>query len=204
MVHLPDTASRRTPNSEGRPGPRDSRRERAKILFPFYTGVVDLIAAARESQDILILSYTVRYEPRSPVRATRGYRNSAAIERGPLVFSLRIAEQWRKFRDRPQAPDWEVYPTSAWNYALVVDPGNAAPYFQVREKPLGDYPFSPEGAPVELAGKGRRLADWQIEAGSAGPLPESPVASKQPDEEITLTPYGAAKLRITAFPWVEP
>jgi DUF1680 family protein len=136
------------------------------------------------------------------VRASRWYRNSVAIERGPLVYSLRIAEEWRKFRDRPQAPDWEVYPASAWNDALVLDPEKPATSFTVREKPVGDYPFSPLGAPVELTGKGRRLAEWQIDAGSAGPLPKSPVESKQPEETVTLVPYGAAKLRITAFPWM--
>jgi uncharacterized protein len=31
-------------------------------------------------------------------------------------------------------------------------------------------------------------------------VPESPVTSDQPQETITLIPYAAAKLRITAFP----
>jgi hypothetical protein len=35
---------------------------------------------------------------------------------------------------------------------------------------------------------------------SAGPLPASPMKSSGPEETLTLIPYGAAKLRITAFP----
>jgi hypothetical protein len=31
-------------------------------------------------------------------------------------------------------------------------------------------------------------------------LPQSPVTSNEPEEEITLIPYAGAKLRITAFP----
>jgi hypothetical protein len=34
----------------------------------------------------------------------------------------------------------------------------------------------------------------------ANPLPQSPVESDQAEETITLIPYAAAKLRITAFP----
>ena len=48
--------------------------------------------------------------------------------------------------------------------------------------------------------KGRRVPEWREVEGSAGPLPESPVKSLSPDEQIMLVPYGAAKLRITAFP----
>ena len=31
-----------------------------------------------------------------PVRATRWYNDSVAIERGPLVFALKIGEDWRR------------------------------------------------------------------------------------------------------------
>lgn len=131
------------------------------------------------------------------------YNNSIAVERGPLVFSLKIGESWSRLRQLGPATDWEVYPTTPWNYALVVDPKNAAPSFTVTELPVGDQPFSLEGAPVEIAVKARRLPEWQIEDDSAGPLPVSPVTSKQPVETISLVPYGAAKLRITAFPFTQ-
>ena len=41
---------------------------------------------------------------------------------------------------------------------------------------------------------------WQAVDGVAAPVPESPVESTAADETLTLIPYGAAKLRITAFP----
>jgi DUF1680 family protein len=130
------------------------------------------------------------------LRETRQIRDSIAIERGPLVYSLRIGEDWRKIKERfpAEAADWEVHPTTPWNYALA--PGTA----KATEKPLGARPFSPQGAPVEVRVKARKLPQWKLENGSAAPVPQSPVSSSAPLETVTLIPYGSAKLRITAFP----
>ena len=92
------------------------------------------------------------------------------------------------------AADFEVYPSTPWNYAIL--PGS----FEVRQKPMSKQPYSAESAPIEILAKGKRLTAWQVVDDSAGPLPVSPVTSKLPEETITLIPYGAAKLRITAFP----
>jgi hypothetical protein len=144
------------------------------------------------------------------VRTTRWFNDSVALERGPLVYSLRIGEDWRKLTTgmknpaRPPAVDWEVHPTTAWNYALAIDPERAASAVEVTEKPLGAVPFSPHGAPIELLVPGRRLEGWTMTDGSAEPPPTSPVTTTGPDETLTLVPYGSAKLRITAFPVTAP
>ncbi len=129
------------------------------------------------------------------------YNNSIAVERGPLVFSLKIGGSWSDLRQLGPVTDWEVYPTTPWNYALVVDSKKPAPSFTVTELPVGHQPFSLEGTPVEIGVKARRLPEWQIEDDSAGPLPVSPVTSDRHLENLSLIPYGAAKLRITAFPF---
>jgi hypothetical protein len=133
-------------------------------------------------------------------RISRWENNSVAIERGPLVFSLKMGESWNKLDSDALAPDWEVRPSTPWNYGLEVDRTHPAASIKVVEAPIGQYPFSENEAPVELIMEARRVPEWQMVEGSAGPLPKSPVKSLSPEEQVTLIPYGAAKLRITAFP----
>jgi hypothetical protein len=137
------------------------------------------------------------------IEVTKWYHNSIAVERGPLVYSLALGETWRKLKQFGPAVDWEVFPSTPWNYALAVDLANPAASFTVEEHPVTRQPFDAEAAPVVLQAKGRRLSGWEIEASSAGTLPVSPVTSKQPKESLRLVPYGAARLRVTAFPYLE-
>jgi DUF1680 family protein len=133
-------------------------------------------------------------------RVSQWFHDSVAVERGPLVFSLGIGEDWLKLRDRGMTADWQIYPTTQWNYALAVDPATTPHDVAATESEVGDRPFSAKGAPVKLHVKARQLPAWQAEDGVAAPVPQSPVTSDQPEQTIELIPYAAAKLRITAFP----
>ena len=53
---------------------------------------------------------------------------------------------------------------------------------------------------MTLRVEARRLPSWQAIDGAADPVPQSPVTSEEPQQSITLVPYAAAKLRVTAFP----
>ena len=143
-----------------------------------------------------------RVELRFPmrVRAVPGFNESVSIERGPLVYALRIGEKWHKLKQTGPVADWEIYPTSPWNYGLKIDRATPNAAFTVEERPMVKQPFSLEGAPVILKGTGRRLTEWRMVDDSAATPPASPVTSKQEDEPLTLVPYGAARLRITSFP----
>ena len=150
---------------------------------------------------------TRRFTLKLPMRprAQRRYNEAVAIERGPLVYALLIGEQWRQVnqdkphREPPHA-DWEVYPTTPWNYALRIDPDNPQVSLSFTERPIGTPPFSPQGTGIVAKAKGRQLPNWKLQHGWAGETPPSPVHSDQPLEELTLIPYGCTNIRISEFP----
>jgi len=132
-------------------------------------------------------------------RISRGFNDSVSIDRGPLVFSFPIGEGWVKLRDRGMTADWQVFPSSQWNYALAVDE-QAIGTVAVKEAAVGKAPFTLKNAPITLEMEARKVPAWRAVDGVADPVPQSPVSSGEPKERIMLVPYAAAKLRITAFP----
>ncbi|MGA7524810.1 MAG: beta-L-arabinofuranosidase domain-containing protein [Acidobacteriaceae bacterium] len=135
------------------------------------------------------------------LRTSRWFHEAVAVERGSLVFSLQVGEDWVKLQQHgEESADWQVFPTHDWNYALAVDPAHPETDLAVTETPVGSVPFSAQGSGVRIAARGRQVTSWVADDGAANPLPESPVASECPEERLTLLPYAAAKLRITAFP----
>lgn len=132
-------------------------------------------------------------------RVSRWFNRSIAIERGPLVFSHSPGEEWVKLRDRPPTADWQVYPKKAWNYALAVDERTVSD-IEVKEFPMDAKPFGSENPSVTLKVKARKFDEWKKIDGNAAAPGVSPVHSASEEEELTLVPYAAAKLRVTAFP----
>ncbi|MDQ2833571.1 MAG: glycoside hydrolase family 127 protein [Acidobacteriota bacterium] len=132
-------------------------------------------------------------------RLTCGYNDSISIDRGTLVFSYPVGEDWVKLRDRGMTADWQVFPSTQWNYALALTAEDVAT-LPAEEHAVGAAPFSLKGTPVTLRVNARKLSNWRAVDGVADAVPPSPVSCEEPEEQITLVPYAAAKLRITAFP----
>lgn len=185
-----------------------SVRVNGEILAEYDGGQVIKIEKEWRSGDNVVLELPMS------VTCSRWYENSAVIERGPLVYALKIGERWEKVTDaKHDRPHWnefyEVYPTTAWNYgfpAANIAPARIEDCFKVVKKPLDNsYPWNLENAPIEIHTQGRRLPDWHMYNGDAGPLPFSsqPREKAGEPEDIVLIPYGCTTLRITEFPLIK-
>lgn len=148
-------------------------------------------------------------------------KNSISVNRGPLTYSLKIKEEYKKMDSKKSAigdskwqesadadkwPSFEILPGSAWNYGLSYKGQNPSAFFKVVKKnwPADDFPFTQQSVPISITAKGRLISNWKIDRyGLTDTLPQSPLKVGTKEETIELIPMGAARLRIAAFPVVQ-
>lgn len=91
----------------------------------------------------------------------------AVVERGPLLYALKIKERWEVDHEDPKStpdfPAWNLYANSPWNMALIAENGSLPQALKVIERPVTDNPWDPEHAPVELRFAVKPVPQWTIQ-----------------------------------------
>jgi hypothetical protein len=178
------------------------------------------VSATRSDKGFLIVQR--RFNPGDQVTLTLPMKvavshwpeNGIGIERGALVYSLPIKENWTSFvkpkYSTDEFPGWEATPASAWNYGIALDPAKSLSGIEIEKRSptqsQADDPWA--NPPIALTAPARKIEGWELLANPDKPsqnftpcLPDlttSKISKKT--ERITLVPYGSTQLRITILP----
>jgi hypothetical protein len=153
---------------------------------------------------------------------------AVSIERGPLVYSLKVGERrvvssqdsqyirsLLKGNDIAGFPAVEFYPAGEWRYGIEAAVKNDASAFKVIEAPMSDNPFLRDTVPVRIEVSVRSLPQWQVawrpssdqvitdwETAPKNPqtLPKADEMQAGETQVMTFVPYGATHLRLTTLP----
>ncbi|TRX27810.1 DUF1080 domain-containing protein [Flavobacterium franklandianum] len=140
------------------------------------------------------------------IKISNWVHNSVGVERGPLVYSLQMDENWKQINkhifDGKDFSEFEVFPKNAWNYGLLLDTKNPNKSFKVVKSAMPENPFEQDKTPIHLKIGAKKIPSWGLDANGihASEPPLSPLLSNEPEEEITLVPFGAERIRLTYFP----
>jgi len=144
------------------------------------------------------------------ISISRWYEKSGSVERGPLVYALKMTEKKAlKSFSGNEIKEYgknytEITSEDPWNFALInwsKEELNAN-YKVLVSKETVQFPWNTTNAPIQISTVAKKIPNWQLYNQSAGPLPSSMAYQMFVGEKdsITLIPYGCTKLRITEFP----
>lgn len=167
-------------------------------------GTIVKIDRTWEKGDVLTLKMPMN------VSVSRWYDGSAVVERGPLIYALKLHEKWEKKTFEGEKAShygpwyYEVTTQDKWNFGLPMQTvEHPTEHITVIKSNQNDiYPWTPETAPIVLKTKGLPMKDWTIYRGESGSINFFTQQGKDYGESqtIDLIPYGCTTLRITEFP----
>jgi uncharacterized protein len=136
--------------------------------------------------------------------------NSIAIERGPLLYALRLeAEEVKKLEKDGKRFYYEYFTKASWNYGILQEAIEKKNFTVTVQPQVAAMPWNLANVPISITTIGKQVPEWQEYNDSAGPLPRTGpnngygyILSYIKPEKITLVPYGCTQLRISQFPVV--
>jgi uncharacterized protein len=100
------------------------------------------------------------------IRVTHWPQEGIAVERGPLVYSLAIKEEWtqrmKEGWSTADFPAWDATAASAWNYALALESGEPEKGLVFEPSAMTPDPWL--DPPVRVKAAARRVPGWQLAA----------------------------------------
>jgi hypothetical protein len=136
-------------------------------------------------------------------------KNSRSIEKGALIYALKINEEVTK-QIHPQEGEYlEIMPKSDWNFGLLKTTiANPIPNTSFHSVPFPkDFKWNSMSSPFEITTLGKKIPDWKTQDGVA----HQPITTRtgvyegtvnKESETIRLIPFGFTRLRVVAFPVV--
>jgi len=131
--------------------------------------------------------------------------NSVSVQRGPLVYSLKMQEKWTARTDYGNGfKEYEVTPLSSWNYALVLDKNSPESFIQVNKAAMPENPFVQSTTPITLTVAAKKVPSWGYTYNTkfACDPPFGPVETSEVTENVILVPFGSENIRVTCMPVV--
>jgi DUF1680 family protein len=175
-----------------------------KALRTAKGGQIITLEQTWKDKDILMLQLPME------VTTSNWAKNSRAVERGPLVYALKLGERWEKGNEPTEGDYFSIYPTEAWNYGILQDAiRDPKAKLQVTVRPVATpFVWNQQHAPITITAPARKIPDWKIVNGIA----HQPITTRtnvyqgetgKEIETISLIPYGCTKVRVVAFPVVK-
>ncbi len=136
-------------------------------------------------------------------------KNSRSIEKGALIYALKIKEEVTK-QIHPQEGEYlEIMPKSDWNFGLLKTTiSNPIPNTSFHTVPFPkEFKWNSMSSPFEITTLGKKIPDWKTQDGVA----HQPITTRtgvyegsvnKESETIRLIPFGFTRLRVVAFPVV--